>query len=138
MTYNFSDTQRWALPCEKFYNSNGFTEPSVSTELAVCCHFAEWKFFPKTKSCFLVKLQILMSRSPGTISTLVFWSWVVPLVVFCIPLRNCISEMLVLKPSFGGYGGVDSKLKIVIINSEKMKDHYLWYFFSLSELQNVI
>jgi len=46
--------------------------------------------------------------------------------------------MLVLKPSFGGYGGVDSKLKIVIINSEKMKDHYLWYFFSLSELQNVI
>jgi hypothetical protein len=26
---------------------------------------------------------------------------------------------LVLKPSFGGYGGVDRKLKIVIINSEK-------------------
>jgi hypothetical protein len=42
-----------------------------------------------------------------------------PYKVFCIPLRNCISEMLVLKPSFGGYGGVDRKLKIVIINSEK-------------------
>lgn len=61
-----------------------------------------------------------------------------PHIVFCIPLRNCISEMLVLKPSFGGYGGVDSKLKIVFINSEKYERSLFVVIFSFSEFQNVI
>lgn len=35
----------------------------------------------------------------------------IPYVVLYIPLRKCISEMLALKPSFGGFGGIDSKAK---------------------------
>jgi hypothetical protein len=46
--------------------------------------------------------------------------------------------MLVLKPSFGGYGGVDSKLKIVFINSEKYERSLFVVIFSFSEFQNVI